>query len=136
MQAGQEEYDRLRPMSYPNTNVLIICYSIDSRNSFQNINQRWLPEIKHFCPNIPFVIAATKVDLRDSEDALKKLENEGKTIISKDEGVAFVKKVKGAKYCECSALQNKGVTDLFDDAVRVTKDNGGKKGGKKGCLLL
>ena len=27
--AGQETYDRLRPLSYPQTDVILICFSID-----------------------------------------------------------------------------------------------------------
>ncbi|KAL7716626.1 Rho family GTPase [Entamoeba marina] len=135
--AGQEEYDRLRPMSYPNTNILIICFSIDSRSSFGNISQRWLPEIKHFCPTAPYLLAATKTDLRESDDVKSKLQTEGKTLITKEECAQLVKKIKAAGYCECSALQNKGVSELFDEAVRKTK--GGdkkKKEGKGGCYLF
>ena len=124
-------------MSYPNTNILIICFSIDSRSSFGNITQRWLPEVKHYCPNAPFILAATKMDLRDSDEVKQRLQAEGKSLISKEEAQALVKKVKAAGYCECSAMQNKGVAELFDEAVRKTKTKaGGKEGGKKGCELL
>ena len=123
-------------MSYPNTNILLICFSIDSRSSFNNISQRWLPEVKHFCPNVPFILAATKMDLRDSPEIQQKLQAEGKTLITKDEAMALVKKVKAAGYCECSALENKGVADLFDDAVRKTKSKSGGKEKKGGCELL
>ena len=121
-------------MSYPNTNILIICFSIDSRSSFSNITQRWLPEVKHFCPNAPFILAATKIDLRESEDVTLKLQQEGKSLITKEEYVALTKKVKAAGYCECSALQNKGVADLFDEAVRKSKVKA--KSSKGGCIFL
>ncbi|ELP86433.1 Rho GTPase, putative [Entamoeba invadens IP1] len=133
--AGQEEYDKLRPMSYPNTNILIICFSIDSRSSFGNVSQRWLPEVKHFCPNAPFLLAATKTDLRESEDVKSRLQMEGNTLISKDECQQLVKKIKALSCCDCSALQNKGVAELFDEAVRRTKSSGKeKKGGACGML--
>lgn len=35
--AGQEEYDRLRPLSYPETDVLFVCFSIDSPHSLENV---------------------------------------------------------------------------------------------------
>merc|ERR1712227_995214 len=35
--AGQEDYDRLRPLSYPDTDVILMCFSIDSHDSLQNI---------------------------------------------------------------------------------------------------
>ena len=62
--AGQEDYDRLRPLSYDKTDVIILCYDITSRSSFENVDLRWLPEIRHFCPSVPIVLVACKTDLR------------------------------------------------------------------------
>ena len=38
--AGQEEYDRLRPLSYPDTQVILICFSIDSADSLINVEEK------------------------------------------------------------------------------------------------
>merc|ERR1711976_701053 len=65
--AGQEDYDRLRPLSYPDTNVILMCFSIDSPDSLENIPEKWVPEVKHFCPNIPIVLVGNKKDLRNDE---------------------------------------------------------------------
>ena len=54
--AGQEDYDRLRPLSYPDTNVILMCFSIDSPESLENIADKWAPEVKHFCPNVPIIL--------------------------------------------------------------------------------
>jgi hypothetical protein len=48
--AGQEDYDRLRPLSYPQTDVFLVCFSIVSPTSFQNVKTKWVPEVKHHCP--------------------------------------------------------------------------------------
>ncbi len=50
--AGQEDYDRLRPMSYPDTHVFIVCYSVDNMNSFHNVSTKWVPEIHEHCPEV------------------------------------------------------------------------------------
>ena len=39
--AGQEDYDRIRPLSYPQTDVFIICFSITSPTSFENVKTKW-----------------------------------------------------------------------------------------------
>merc|ERR1719273_2158735 len=52
--AGQEDYDRLRPLSYPDTHVILLCFAIDSPDSLENIPDRWTPELKHFCPKVVF----------------------------------------------------------------------------------
>uniref|UniRef100_A0A8C8ZC33 Ras homolog family member C n=1 Tax=Prolemur simus TaxID=1328070 RepID=A0A8C8ZC33_PROSS len=62
--AGQEDYDRLRPLSYPDTDVILMCFSIDSPDSLENIPEKWTPEVKHFCPNVPIILVGNKKDLR------------------------------------------------------------------------
>ena len=62
--AGQEDLDRLRPLSYPGTDVFIICFSTISTESFDNVKSKWHPELKHHCPDKPYILVGTKVDLR------------------------------------------------------------------------
>lgn len=49
--AGQEEYDRLRTLSYPQTNVFIICFSISSPASYENVKHKWHPEVRGQTPS-------------------------------------------------------------------------------------
>ena len=58
--AGQEDYDRLRPLSYPDTDVIVMCFSIDAPDTLENIPEKWTPEIKHFCPTAPIVLVGNK----------------------------------------------------------------------------
>ena len=58
--AGQEDYDRLRPLSYPDTDVILMCFSIDSPDSLENIPEKWTPEVKHFCPLVPIILVGNK----------------------------------------------------------------------------
>lgn len=62
--AGQEDYDRLRLLSYPDTDVIVMCFSIDLPDSLENIQDKWIPEVKHFCPNVPIILVGNKRDLR------------------------------------------------------------------------
>lgn len=62
--AGQEDYDRLRPLSYDCVDVMIMCYDVSSPSTFENIPVRWAPESRHFCPNTPVILVACKTDLR------------------------------------------------------------------------
>merc|ERR1719187_2647882 len=61
--AGQEDYDRLRPLSYPQTDVFLVCLSVVSPSSFENVREKWVPEITHHCPKTPFLIVGTQIDL-------------------------------------------------------------------------
>ena len=51
--AGQEDYDRLRPLCYRRTNVAVVCFAVDSADSFDNVQLKWMPEVRHYCPDAP-----------------------------------------------------------------------------------
>lgn len=38
--AGQEDYDRLRPLSYPESDVVLMCFSVDSASSLDNLTEK------------------------------------------------------------------------------------------------
>ena len=71
--AGQEDYDCLRPVYYPETDVFLVIFSLDSPESFENVSERWLPEIAHHCPNTPYLLVGTKLDLRDDPATIERL---------------------------------------------------------------
>ena len=54
--AGQDEYNRLRPLSYPDADCIILCFAIDQKDSFDNIETKWLPEINHHAPYCPLIL--------------------------------------------------------------------------------
>ncbi len=70
---GLESYDRLRPLSYPQTDVAILAFSIVSPNSFENIEAHWLPEIQHFCPDVPIILLGLQIDLRNDPGTIAEL---------------------------------------------------------------
>ena len=70
--AGQEDYDRLRPLSYPQTDVFLVCFSVISPSSFENVRARWYPELMRYSPNTKIVLVGTKSDLREDNVALQR----------------------------------------------------------------
>merc|ERR1712178_549932 len=66
--AGQEDYDRLRPLSYPQTDVFLVCFSVVSMPSFNNVKSKWIPEIQHHAPGVPVILVGTKSDLRNDRE--------------------------------------------------------------------
>lgn len=132
--AGQEDYDRLRPLSYPQTDVFILCFSVVSPTSLENICSKWVPEVRQFCPEVPILLVGTKIDLRDDPITVKNLQHEKKVPITKNQGIKTATKVKAYNYIECSALTQQGLNQVFEEAVRSILSP--KKQKKKGCTIL
>ncbi|XP_055004372.1 rho-related GTP-binding protein RhoG-like [Boleophthalmus pectinirostris] len=133
--AGQEEYDRLRTLSYPQTNVFIICFSISSPASYENVLLKWHPEVHHHCPGVPIILVGTKRDLREDPEILKKLKETNATPVSYSSGQSLAKQIHAVKYLECSALNQDGIKEVFSDAVRAYL-NPQPPPSKKPCTLL
>mmetsp|Transcript_63061 Transcript_63061/g.131077 ORF Transcript_63061/g.131077 Transcript_63061/m.131077 type:complete len:200 (+) Transcript_63061:149-748(+) len=140
--AGQEGYDRLRPLSYPQTDVFLICFSITQPGSFAHIDTKWKPELAHHAPDVPFLIVGTKADLRNDEKTLAAMEEKNKTIKSYDEYSEEALALGAERYLECSALKQEGLQEVFDEAIRSAlkkKAAAGDKaanGGGGGCCVV
>ena len=132
--AGQEDYDRLRPLSYPDTDVILMCFSIDSPDSLENIPEKWTPEVKHFCPNVPIILVGNKKDLRNDEQTRWELQKQKQEPVRKDDGDEMSQKINAFAYLECSAKSKEGVREVFETATRAALATKKKK--KKGCALL
>eukprot|EP00457_Paulinella_chromatophora_P013009 gb/GEZN01013272.1/.p1 GENE.gb/GEZN01013272.1/~~gb/GEZN01013272.1/.p1 ORF type:complete len:194 (-),score=22.01 gb/GEZN01013272.1/:422-1003(-) len=135
--AGQEDYDRLRPLSYPQTDVFLICFSIISPASFENVKTKWKPEITHHAPNVPILLVGTKADLRSDQNVANGLAAKGISMITKDQAQGLCLDLSFVKYIECSALSQDGLKGVFDEAIRaaLTNTSKGKKATSK-CIIL
>jgi len=156
--AGQEDYDRLRPLSYPGADVVLLCFSTINQASYDAIREKWAPEVHHYIPNIPYILVGTKIDLRDAKQPDP---NSGKfEPIVPDQGTTMAKEIKAVKYMEICSKTGQGVQEVFKEAVnQVLKERdvpssgsassgsgsggdkkvvnkGGKKKQKEGCILL
>jgi len=134
--AGQEDYDRLRPLSYPQTDVFLICFSIISQHSFDNVKSKWWPEIQHHAPGVPLILVGTKSDLRSDEGMLQQLASKGQRVISVEEGQARAKEIGAVSYMECSALTQEGLKNVFDEAIRAAMNKKVEKPSGGCCIVM
>jgi len=153
--AGQEEYDRLRPLSYPGADVVLLCFSTVSQASYDAIRDKWAPEVNHYIHEVPHILVGTKIDLREAQHPDP---NSGKfEPITPEMGQSMAKQIKAAKYVEVSSKTRQGLEDVFAQAIDLvlemrgiaTKTGGGgtdsdqkaATGGKgskqkKNCMIL
>lgn len=140
--AGQEDYDRLRPLSYPQTDVFLVCFSIVSPPSFDNVTAKvsgiileqyaglstyhmhqWFPEIDHHAPNVPIILVGTKLDLREDPATREALRQKRMEPINWERANEVRKQIGAVKYVECSALTQRGLKTVFDEAIRYVDVN-------------
>ena len=150
--AGQEEYDRLRPLSYPESDVILIVFSIDFPVSLANVQDKvssgchplscataditqWYPEVAHFCEGTPLILVGTKTDLRRDEQTKRMLSAQGQTPITPEQGATVAREI-GAKYIECSAKMGTGVQDVFSLALKESmRGKWGKMVKQRRCVV-
>ncbi|KAL7715675.1 small monomeric GTPase [Entamoeba marina] len=107
--AGQEEFDSLRPLSYPGTDIFLLCFCVMYEPSFVNLKDKWQPEVLHHCPQALLMMVGTKMDLRDNQ-------------LNPDKGKIMAKELNCIEYMECSALTRKGLKEVFEKAVSLVFD--------------
>ncbi|KAI9050314.1 hypothetical protein LZ554_005481 [Drepanopeziza brunnea f. sp. 'monogermtubi'] len=123
--AGQEEFDRLRSLSYDDTHAIMLCFSVDSKDSLENVESKWVGEIAENCQGVKLVLVALKCDLREQagDDEASAAEGsqprEKKDMIDYNQGLEVARRINALRYLECSAMRNRGVNEAFTEAARV-----------------
>lgn len=113
--AGQEEYERLRPMSYAKSHVILIAYAIDTPDSLDNVHVKWIEEVRAICgPTIPVILVGCKSDLRPAGVP------DAPGFVSRAQAERVAQEIGARAYKECSALKIEGVDDVFEAATRAS----------------
>ncbi|NXY92309.1 RHOF protein, partial [Alcedo cyanopectus] len=138
--AGQEDYDRLRPLSYSDANVVLICFDVTNHNSYDNILTKWYPEVNHFCRGVPVLLVGCKTDLRREQEVVDKLQEKHAEPISSQQGTAMARQIRAVSYLECSARYQENIGTIFSKACGVAlsamhRSQRRRRPGK-GCILF
>ncbi|PWA87433.1 rac-like GTP-binding protein RAC2 [Artemisia annua] len=135
LRVGQEDYNRLRPLSYRGADVFVLAFSLISKASYENISKKWISELRHYAPNVPIVLVGTKLDLRDDKQYLS--DHPNATPITTSQGEELKKMIGAVMYIECSSKTQQNVKAVFDAAIRfVLQPQKLKKRRKKLRLCL
>lgn len=118
--AVQQDYDKIRPLSYQGIDVVLFCFAIDNSESLTNIESKWLKEIKKHCPSTTYMLVGLKEDLRDSET------DDKSGLITFEQAKSTANKMKIADYIECSALTRKNVDLVFQKAAKLAVNRNSK----------
>ena len=133
-----DDYARFRRLSYPETDVLIVCFSTSDRTSFGKVKW-WVEEVRPYCPDAKVFVVLTKLDLRDDPATIEQMKELGETLISEEEGRELAKEIGAEKYMECSSIQNVNLRELFEEvccSVGVFPTTAVPKKKKKECQIM
>ncbi|XP_078514787.1 rho-related GTP-binding protein RhoG-like [Lissotriton helveticus] len=131
--APQEEYNSLRVLCYHNASIGVICFSIASPPSFENVRHKWYPEVRHHDSNIPVLLVGTKKDLRHNPEVNEELQEKSQAPITPAQGVSLAKEIRAVRYMECSAFDQEGVREVFLEAAKAVLNPSPRK---QPCCLL
>lgn len=116
--AGQEEYERLRPLSYSKSHVILIGFAVDSPDSLDNVASKWIHEVNRLCPNVPTILVGMKKDLREDPAAIEEMRLKSMKFVDRNAAENMASRIGAKRYMECSALTGEGVDDIFEAATR------------------
>lgn len=115
----QDEFDKLRHFCYSRADALLLCFSVVSPASFQNVWEKWVPEIRRRCPLAPVLLVGTQCDLRQDVKVLIELARRRERPVAEEDARALAEKAGAVAYVECSALTQKNLKEVFDAAIAV-----------------
>ena len=138
---GLDQYSSFRQITFPQTDIFIIAFSLVDRKSFYNVKEKWLPEIKKLCPSsdVPKILVGLKEDLRNDPFIVELLKEENKTPVTYAQGHATAHEIGCFAYEECNALTQMGIKQtIFETIVshyyKIRKGKEQSKSSKKNSI--
>jgi Ras-related C3 botulinum toxin substrate 1 len=118
--AGQEDYKKPRPLSYSQTDVFVICFSLVASTSLENGQNMWVPEVKEHCPTTSYILVGMKSDLRDqSSQHADEYRSKGWEPVAASKAEEMKKAIGAQAYIECSARIQYNLKEVFEIAITV-----------------
>lgn len=121
----QDDFDSLRPLCYPSTDVFLVCFSVVNPTSFHNVLDKWIPELRRHCPRAPVILVGTQCDLRSDVKVLVELDQYEERPVTEEQALARTRNISALSYVECSALTQKNLKEVFDAAILAAMDKQG-----------
>ncbi|KAG9240771.1 putative Rho GTPase Rho 2 [Calycina marina] len=134
--AGQEDYERLRPLAYSKAHVILIGFSIDTPDSLENVKHKWIEEANERCPGVPIIMIGLKKDLREDPVAIEEMRKKSQHFVDTRKATEIAHDIGARKYLECSSLTGEGVDDVFEAATRAALLRIEKGESGCGCVIL
>jgi len=131
--SGQDDFDRIRPLCFQDADVFLLCFSVVSRSSFENLQRKWASSVTRFVANPALLLVGLKNDLREESAALSRLRRKNEKPVGEDEAKALALNLKTAAYVECSAKTQEGLKNVFNEAISLAMT---RRRERSWCVIL
>lgn len=108
---GDDEYDQIRPvLAYPNADMYLICFALNSKESLKSCVRKWGPEVKSWSPMKPKILVGLK---KDTLSNIHPSDPNHNYYVDTDRAADVASELKIAHYFEVSSLHMSGIEELF-----------------------
>lgn len=126
---GNEDYDRLRPLAYPQTDAFLVCFSCVQPDSLAHALAKFVPEIRqHAGAHVPILLVATQTDRRTCVATAAALLARGSNVVTRDDAERARQACGAAAVVECCAHTNTGVAEAIACALTEAESAARKHG--------
>nr|XP_009489870.1 PREDICTED: rho-related GTP-binding protein RhoN [Pelecanus crispus] len=114
LSAGSAYYDNVRPLAYPDSDAVLICFDISRPETLDSVLKKWQGETQEFCPNAKIVLVGCKLDMRTDLNTLRELSKQRLIPVTHEQGSALARQIGAVAYAECSSkVSENSVRDVF-----------------------
>ena len=121
--AGDSSMENLRVLSYPCTDLFLICFDISDPDSFNNITRVWIPELRQYVSHAKYALIGLKKELRNDQQILQQLSDRELRPVSREQGISKAREIGAILYSECSSILNENVNELLLAITSINYEN-------------
>ncbi|XP_068605838.1 rho-related GTP-binding protein RhoN [Brachionichthys hirsutus] len=111
---GSSYYDNVRPLAYPDSDAVLICFDISRPETLDSVIKKWQGETQEFCPNAKVVLVGCKLDMRTDVGTLRELSKQRLIPVTHEQGTTIARQIGAVAYVECTAkVSENSVRDVF-----------------------
>lgn len=134
----REDFDSFSPILYPETDLILACYSVVNPDSFWSIPDRWIPEVRLYLPKVPIILVGCCKELRNDPRTLQRLRERAQEPVLYEDGRQMANSIGAVGYLECSPTTADGIPELLEaisrEALRFIEKK--MKGRRSSCVIL
>lgn len=112
--SGSAYYDNVRPLAYPDSDAVLICFDISRPETLDSVLKKWQSETQEFCPSAKVLVVGCKIDMRTDLNVLRELSKLRLIPVTHEQGSTVARQIGATAYVECSSKASENsVRDVF-----------------------